>query len=71
MYAVGRAMWIIRYYGAKNVRILNGGLKKWIMEGRNTVSGEQIKKEAGDYTYEVTDTTPLIMDVKYMHQVAK
>ena len=25
---------MLRYFGASNVRILNGGLKKWISEGR-------------------------------------
>ena len=51
MYAVARAAWIFRYYGAKNVRILNGGLKKWIMEGRPTFKGEQKKTEGGDYSF--------------------
>lgn len=30
----GRLMWVLRYYGFENVRILNGGLVKWMAEGR-------------------------------------
>ena len=28
---------MLRYFGATNVRIMNGGLKKWISEGRDIV----------------------------------
>ena len=38
MYGVARATWMFRYFGAVNVRILNGGLKKWMQEGRPTSS---------------------------------
>lgn len=30
----GRLMWVLRYYGFEQVRILNGGLVKWLAEGR-------------------------------------
>lgn len=30
----GRLMWVLRYYGFEHVRILNGGLVKWLAEGR-------------------------------------
>jgi 3-mercaptopyruvate sulfurtransferase SseA len=30
---------MFKYFGAKNVRILNGGLKKWIYESRSVSSG--------------------------------
>ena len=43
MFSVARAAWMFRYFGAGNVRILNGGLKKWTAEGRNLESGEQAK----------------------------
>ncbi|MBX0328587.1 sulfurtransferase [Oscillochloris sp. ZM17-4] len=33
MYA-GRLLWVLRYYGHENARILNGGLLKWQAEGR-------------------------------------
>ena len=34
-----RAWWMFRSYGHDNVRVLDGGLKKWIAEGRPTGSG--------------------------------
>ncbi|NTW02732.1 MAG: sulfurtransferase, partial [Oscillochloris sp.] len=30
----GRLLWVLRYYGHENARILNGGLRKWQAEGR-------------------------------------
>lgn len=38
--AAPRAWWMFLSYGHSNVRILNGGLKKWRTEGRATESGE-------------------------------
>ncbi len=36
----GRAWWLFRLFGAKQVAILDGGLKRWVDEGRPTESGE-------------------------------
>ena len=36
MFSVARAAWMFKYFGAKNVRILEGGFKKWNAEGRET-----------------------------------
>ena len=41
-----RAWWMFLSYGHSNVRILNGGLKKWRAEGRATESGEVKPKPA-------------------------
>ena len=71
MYAVARAAWIFRYYGAENVRILNGGLKKWLQESRPTFSGAQKTHEGGDFSYSVVDNSLLIMDIGHMHSVAR
>lgn len=30
----GRLLWVLRYYGFENARILNGGSVKWLAEGR-------------------------------------
>lgn len=30
----GRLLWVLRYYGHEQARILNGGLVKWLAEGR-------------------------------------
>jgi thiosulfate/3-mercaptopyruvate sulfurtransferase len=34
LYAAARVWWTLRAYGAKDVRILEGGLMRWIVEGR-------------------------------------
>ena len=37
-----RVSWMLRAYGAKDVRILNGCLKKWIDEGRDVKRGKLV-----------------------------
>src|SRR5256714_6758421 len=37
--AAPRAWWMFLSFGHKNVRILNGGLKKWVAEGRKVGRG--------------------------------
>ncbi|WOH83609.1 3-mercaptopyruvate sulfurtransferase [Bradyrhizobium sp. BEA-2-5] len=44
--AAPRAWWMFLSYGHGNVRILNGGLKKWRAEGRRVESGEVKPKPA-------------------------
>src|SRR5215475_10858592 len=44
--AAPRAWWMFLSYGHSNVRILNGGLKKWRAEGRAVESGEITAKPA-------------------------
>ncbi|KRP89386.1 3-mercaptopyruvate sulfurtransferase, partial [Bradyrhizobium pachyrhizi] len=44
--AAPRAWWMFLSYGHRNVRILNGGLKKWRAEGRAIESGEVKPKPA-------------------------
>lgn len=34
------AFWVFKYYGHQNVRIMNGGRKKWEIEGRPYATGE-------------------------------
>jgi len=50
---------------------LNGGLKKWLQEGRPTFSGAQKTLEGGDFSYSVVDKSLLIMDIGHMHSVAR
>ncbi|HJP27343.1 MAG TPA: rhodanese-like domain-containing protein [Dehalococcoidia bacterium] len=33
-----RLMWALHYYGHTNVRVLDGGLEKWVAEGRETTT---------------------------------
>ena len=44
--AAPRAWWMFLSFGHNNVRVLNGGLKKWIAEGRKVEKGE-VDAEAG------------------------
>ncbi len=44
-----RAWWTLRYFGHENVSVLNGGLKKWMAEGRPTDSSAP-RASSGSYT---------------------
>jgi thiosulfate/3-mercaptopyruvate sulfurtransferase len=44
--AAPRAWWMFLSFGHQNVRVLDGGLKKWLAEGRPVVSGEASPKPA-------------------------
>src|SRR5580700_2255411 len=37
--AAPRAWWMFRSFGHRNVKVLDGGLKKWLLEGRAVESG--------------------------------
>lgn len=54
MFSAPRAAWTLRYFGATNVRILNGGMKKWEAEERETVTGPPDavnQNESGDFAF--------------------
>jgi thiosulfate/3-mercaptopyruvate sulfurtransferase len=40
LYSAPRVWWTFRVFGARNVSILEGGLPKWVAEGRPTESGD-------------------------------
>lgn len=65
---------MLNFFGATNVRILNGGLKKWQAEERNMASGpvqkEPTEDANGDYNYSVADQSKLISDIGVMHELA-
>ncbi len=41
-----RGWWLLRHHGARNVAVLDGGLGKWISEGRPVQSGPAQAREA-------------------------
>ena len=45
-----RVFYMLDAFGHKNVHILNGGLKKWVSEGRKTESWAEDSDEK-DYAY--------------------
>jgi thiosulfate/3-mercaptopyruvate sulfurtransferase len=42
------ALWLLKYYGHEDVRLMNGGRKKWLEEGRETTE-EVPQVSAGQY----------------------
>lgn len=44
--SAGRAWWLLRTFGARNVAILDGGLQRWIADGHVTQSGESAASNA-------------------------
>ena len=74
---MARAAFMFRYFGATNVRILSGGLKKWTAEGRPTVAGEYSEgcglpepTKDDDFDYQVVDPELLVSDISYVQRVA-
>ncbi len=48
MMTVGRAWWMLRYFGHDAVSILDGGLGKWTAEGRSTEAGPAATRRAAE-----------------------
>jgi thiosulfate/3-mercaptopyruvate sulfurtransferase len=46
--AAPRAWWMFLSFGHVNVKVLDGGLNKWVLEGRKTESGD-VTREPGRY----------------------
>ena len=73
MFSVARCAFMLRFFGAANVRIMNGGLQKWLNEGRTVYSGPYTPGEGlltdGDYNYRPLDPSRVIMDVAKIHEI--
>ena len=50
-----RGWFMFRHFGAEQVAILDGGFQKWVAEGRETESGEPLRREARFEGRERTD----------------
>ena len=74
MFAVARCAAMFKYFGAENVRIMNGGLKKWLKEGRPVYKGSYMPGDGleadGDYSYSVDDPDKFIKDISKIHEIA-
>lgn len=46
LHSAARGWFMLRHFGAENVAILDGGLAKWMAEGRPTESGAAISRQA-------------------------
>lgn len=76
MFSVARCAWMLRFFGAGNVRIMNGGLQKWIKEGRDVYSGPYSEGEGlpsdGNYSnWEVKDKSLVISDINEVHDIVR
>ena len=73
--SAGKCAWMLRRHGAGNVRVLDGGLKKWQLAGRAIVENTPIvatefKEEDGNYEFAIDESmTSLVLDD--MHKEAK
>ena len=74
MFSVARCAWMLRFFGASNVRIMNGGLQKWISEGRPVFSGAYSVGEGlpadGDFNYAAAEPDRVITDISKVHEIA-
>ena len=75
MFGVPRCAWVLKYFGAENVRILNGGMKKWQAEGRPVVKNVATEKktyneEEGDYSYSAANPESCVTEIAEMHKLA-
>ncbi len=67
--AAVRVWWMFRVFGHENVAVLDGGLPKWVAEGRPTVSGAAIARPAKSY---VADFRPhLVRDLAAVKAVSE
>ncbi|MDT8910733.1 sulfurtransferase [Amycolatopsis sp. PS_44_ISF1] len=50
------AYWYFKLYGHQNVQLLDGGRKKWELDGRE-LNADEVKREAADYRAQDPDTS--------------
>jgi len=64
---------MFRYFGAGKVRVLNGGLKKWLLEGLPTVGGAQepfANVPGKEFNYRVDNPEMVVTNIDEVHQTA-
>ena len=65
LYSAGRAWWMFRVFGHGDIAVLDGGLPKWLREGRPTESG---KPMPGERKFTSSMNTLLVRDLDHMKE---
>ena len=65
LYSAGRAWWMFRVFGHDDIAVLDGGLPKWLREGRPTESG---KSMPGERKFTSSMNTLLVRDLDHMKE---
>ena len=48
--AAARGWWMLRYFGPRRVRVLDGGYRAWVAAGQRVTAGEETASVPGDFT---------------------
>ena len=48
--AAGRAWWLLRFHGVRDVRVLDGGWTAWVQDGGEVERGVTLNSHPGDFT---------------------
>lgn len=69
-----RLWYLFKLFGAKNVKLLNGGLPKWKAEKRSVEAGDKpaeisLLDEDGPDAYSYAKDTSQIVDLKYIYSI--
>lgn len=75
MFSVARIALMFRYFGARKVHIMDGGLKKWKLEGRPLFSGDYTPgfglEEEGDYKWNEAKKGKFVHNISTIHEAAR
>jgi thiosulfate/3-mercaptopyruvate sulfurtransferase len=66
--SAARAWWLLRHHGHPDVRVLDGGLRAWVGDGRELVPGEE-RPPPGDFT--AMTGAPDVLDAESAAAVAR
>ncbi|MCY4239572.1 MAG: 3-mercaptopyruvate sulfurtransferase [Rhodospirillaceae bacterium] len=68
IFSAPRVWWMFRYFGHRDVAVLDGGMPKWLKEGRSTESLEPMPQER-NFTPQVDNT--LARNLRQMKQIVE